>query len=87
MFADTEIGKRKFHCHKNQILIDDVDINKTIISNKVLCCKRFFKYFIGYKDNEKVKPLCIVLPKLIGYRKNFSKTKYMSFLKKAEEFL
>ena len=87
MFGDTEIGKRKFHCHKNQILIDDLDMNKTIVSNKVLCSKKFFKYFIGYKDNGKVKPLRIVLPKLIGYRKNFSKTKYMCFLKKADEFL
>ena len=66
MFGDTEIGKRKFHCHKNQILIDDLDMNKTIVSNKVLCSKKFFKYFIGYKDNGKVKPLCTVLPKLIG---------------------
>ena len=27
-FCDTEIEKLKFHCHKNPILIDDVDIIK-----------------------------------------------------------
>ena len=28
-----------------------------------------FKYFIGYKDAKKVRPLCAFLPKMSAYRK------------------
>ena len=62
-FGDTEIEKHKFYCHKNPILIDDLDINKIIVSNKVSFRKKGFKYFIGYKDNEKAKPFCVMLHK------------------------
>ena len=34
-FDDTQIENPKFHCHKNQILIDGVDIKKIIVSYKV----------------------------------------------------
>ena len=30
-----------------------------------------FKYFIGYKEGGNVKPLCIILPQMIGYIKYF----------------
>ena len=36
-FSDTVIEKHKIHCHKNWILIDDVDINKMVSFGK----KRF----------------------------------------------
>ena len=41
--------------------------------------KKGFKYFIGNKNAKKIKPLCIFLPKMIGYRKDFDETKYMLF--------
>ena len=69
MFCDTEIEKHKFPCHKNPIFIDDVDINKIIVSNKVSLGEKGFTYIINYNDNEKVKPLWIMLPKVSGYRK------------------
>ena len=31
------------------------------------------KYFIGYKENKIVKPLCIILPQISGYIKCFEK--------------
>ena len=34
-FCDNEIEKCKFYYHKNPTLIDDVDIGKIRISNKV----------------------------------------------------
>ena len=40
-FGDTEIEKRKSHCHKKPILIDVVDVNKIIVSNKVSFHKKF----------------------------------------------
>ena len=50
----TVIEKHKLYCHKNPILIDDVDINKIIECNLVSFGKKGFNCFIGYKDNEKV---------------------------------
>ena len=39
-----------------------------------------FKYFVGYKDAEKVRPLCIFIPKMSAYRRDFDENEYMSFL-------
>ena len=79
--------KNKFHNNKNPIAIDDVNIDKKFISNKIYFCKKGLKYFTGYKDNEKVKPLCTMLPTMRGYTKRFNETKYMSLLIKDDELL
>ena len=50
-----------------------------VVSNKVFFGNKIFKYFIGYKD-AKVKPLCIFLPKINVYRRDFYETRYMSFM-------
>ena len=84
-FGDRDITKHKFHYHKNLIPITDEDITK--ISNKVSFGKKGFKYFIGYKYNENVKPLSLMLPKMGGYTKFFNETKYMSFLIKDDQLL
>ena len=76
-FGDTEIEKHNFHQHKNPIPISNIDINKMVVSNKVSLSKMGFKYFISDKDGKKVKPLCILLPKMIAYRSDFDETKYM----------
>ena len=40
-----------------------------------------FKYLIGYKEGEIVKPLCIILPQMTGYIKYFENGgKNMSFV-------
>ena len=40
-----------------------------IVSNKISFRKRGFKYFIGFKDAEKIRPLCICLPKMSALMK------------------
>ena len=55
-FGDTEIEKHKFHEHKNAILINNINIKKKIVSNKISPCKKGFKYFIGYRDGKNVRP-------------------------------
>ena len=77
----------EFHQHKNPILINNIDINKTVVSNKVLFRKKDFKFFIGYKSAKKIRPLCIFIPKMSAYRRSFGETKYMSFLMKDDESL
>ena len=79
-FRDTEIKKHKFHQYKSPISINNTDINKKIVSNKVSFGKKGFKYFIGYKDASKIRPSCV-------YRRDFYETKYMSFLIKDDELL
>ena len=47
-----------------------------------------FKYFIGYKEGEIVKPLCIILPQMSGYIKYFENSgKNMSFIIKDHDVL
>ena len=40
---------KEFDQHKRPILIDNIDVNKIIVSNK-----NDFKYFIGYTDAKKI---------------------------------
>ena len=72
-FGDIEIQKQKLHQHKAPTAIKNMDINKIGISNKVSFGKKFFKYFIGYKDGKK--------------NETFDETKYISFLIKDDELL
>ena len=52
-FDDTEVEKYKFRQHKSPFLIDNIDINKILVSNKVSFGKKNFEYFVGYKDAKK----------------------------------
>ena len=85
--AEDEIEKYKFHKSKCSISINNIYINKIVVSNKVSSGNNSFKYFIGSEKTKKIRPLCIFLPKMSAYRKDFHKTKYMSFLIKDNELL
>ena len=54
-----------FYCHKNSILIDDVEFNKIMLSNMAAFGKKDFKYLIDY-----------IYWYLIGHTKYFNETKY-----------
>ena len=81
--GDTEV--KKHYQHERSILQNNIDINKIVVSKKVSFGKKGFKYFIGYKDARKIKPLCIFLPKMSAYRKDFNETKYLPFLIKEDK--
>ena len=60
----------------------DIDVNKTLINIWGVSCRKKekkkrkennFKYFIGYKNDEKVKPLCISIPQMKEYVQCFKK--------------
>ena len=85
--GETEIEKHKFHQHKDQISLYDVDFKKVLVSNKASFHKNGFRYFIGYKDGRKVRPLCVMLPKIIAYRRDYDENKYMSFLIENDKLL
>ena len=56
--------------------------NKILIPDKFKHSDDVFKYFIGYKEHDIVKPLCIILPKMGGYIKYFENggKKYLLWL-------
>ena len=57
----------------------DLDVNKILVSKKESYgTKNSRKYFIGYNDNDVIRPLCINLPQMIGYAKYFDANMTMS---------
>ena len=57
---DTKIKKHKFHYHKNLILIEDVDINKIIVSDKLFLVNRVLNILLAVKIM-KVKSLNMLI--------------------------
>ena len=45
------------------------------------------KYFIGYNDNDVIRPLCLRLPQLAGYAKKFNENAAMSFRANGKQLL
>ena len=81
-FGNIEVKKYKFHQYKSLIWINNKDISKIVVPNRVTFGKKDFKCFIGYKEDKKVRFLCIILPKVIPYRRDFDETDHMSLLEK-----
>ena len=77
IFDDKKISKSNFCKTKKLIHIDDVDVNKILVSKNGT--KNTFKYVIGYNDNDDIMPLFIKLPQIIGYVELFDSNKTMSF--------
>ena len=71
-FDDNNINKISFHKNKKLFSLNDIDVNKILISKKEsYVTKNSSKYFIGYNDDEAIRPLCMILPQMIGYVKHF----------------
>ena len=52
--------------------IDDIDVNKILVSKNEQYGKyNSFKYFIGYNDNDVIRPLCLKLSQMTGYINEF----------------
>ena len=66
--------------NKKLCSIYDIEVNKILISKKESYDeKSSFKYFLEYNDDDVIRPLCIMLPQMIGYVKHFDSNKTMSF--------
>ena len=56
--------------------IDDIDINRILVSKKEPYGKNNSHiYFIGYNDNDVIRPLCLKLSKKTGYINEFNGNK------------
>ena len=80
-FDDKKIEKIDFYKKTKKIFnIDDTDVNKILVSKKEpYGTKNALKYFIGYNDNDVIRPLCLRLPQMTGYARKFDKNATMSF--------
>ena len=64
-FDDKKIKESKLYKNKKVFLIDDVDVNKILVSKKEpYGTKSSVKYFIEYNDNDTIRPLCLRLPQM-----------------------
>ena len=85
-FSNITINKKEFHKSKQAINLDSVTTDKIVVSDKFRHSEENYKYFIGYQEDEIIKPLCIILPQMNGYIKYFENGgKNMSFLIKNDE--
>ena len=80
-FDNVVVNEKEFHASKKPIALYFVDIDKIVISDKFKHTDKGFKCFIGCKDDNIIRPLCVILPQMNGYIKYFDNSgKNMSFL-------
>ena len=79
-FENKKIKKTKFYQNKKVFQINDIDVNKILVSKKEPYGKHnSLIYFIGYNDNYFIRPLCLRLPQMTGYAKKINEIVTMSF--------
>ena len=87
-FNDKKIKKSIFYKNKAINNIEDINVNNILVSKKEShCTKNFLKYFVGYNDNNIIRPLCIRLPQMTGYARKFDENATMSFIVKNKQLL
>ena len=87
-FDNIRVNKREFHKSKQSIDLNLINADQIVVSDKFKHSDDSFKYFIGYKEGEIVKSLCIILPQMSGYIKYFeNRGKNMSFMVKNDNML
>ena len=87
-FDNIRVNKKEFHKSKQPINLDLINVDQIVMSDKFKHNDDGFKYFIGYKEGEIVKPLCIILAEMSGYIKYFENgSKNMSFMIKNNDVL
>ena len=69
-FDNVEVNVKGFHISKQPIALNLVNVSQILTSQKFSHSDTSFKYFIGYKDDNIVSPLCIILPQMSGYYEN-----------------
>ena len=87
-FNNKKIRKSDFYKNKKINNIEDINVDNILVSKKEpYGTKNSFKYFIGYNDNDIIRPLCIRLPQMTGYARKFDENAAMSFIVKYKQFL
>ena len=81
-FDNKNIKKSDFYNKNKEIFnIDDIDVNKILMSKKETYGEyNSFTYFIGYNDNDIIRPLYLGLSQMTGYINKFEKIKLQCLL-------
>ena len=66
-FGNIRVNKKESHKSKQPINLDLINLYQIVLSDKFVHSDGVFKHFIGCKEGEIVKPLCIILPQMSGY--------------------
>ena len=75
-FNNEKIKKYEFCKNKKVFNIDNIDVNKILVSKKETYGKyNSFKYFLGYNDNGVIRPLYLLLSQMTSYINKFDKNK------------
>ena len=75
-FNEKKPKKTELYKNKKTFDIDDIDVNKILVSKKEPYGKNnSLIYFIGYNDNDVIRPLCLKLSKMTGYINEFNENK------------
>ena len=87
-FDYKKIYQSDFYKKKKLFQIDDIDVNKILVSKKEPYGTRdALKYFIGYNDNDVIRPLCLRLPRMTGYAKSFNENAAIPFRVNSKQLL
>ena len=71
-----KLKKSEFYKNKKIFNIDDIDVNKILVSKKEPYGKNnSLIHFIGYNDNDVIRPLCLKLSKTTDYINEFNESK------------
>ena len=78
--TNVNFGDKIFYKSNKVIKIDDIDVNKMLVSKEEpYRSKNYFNYFIGYNDDDAIRPLFIKLQQMIGYFRKFDGNRTISF--------
>ena len=61
--------KTEFYKNKKIFSVDDTDVNK---KNHIAKIIKLLVYFIGYNDNDVIRPIYLKLSKMTGYINEFN---------------
>ena len=68
-FKNIRFNKNEFHKSKEPIDLLSVNVDQIVVCDKFKHNNEGFKHFIGYREGEIIKSLCIILPQMSGYIK------------------
>ena len=75
------ITTREFYKNKKVNSIDDIDVNKILVSkNELYGTRNSFKYFIWYNDDDIIRALCVRLSQMTGYARKLQYLKMQQYL-------
>ena len=65
-FRDINIDKKEFYLSKHTLFLNDVDLDKIVVSSKWKINDTTCKYYVRYNSGDLIRPLCVIMPQMTG---------------------